>query len=119
MDHKQRFRKQDLNGKNIKTIQLRSSSLCNAFRVQKTVVIGKTHGERKRKEEKRCHEIKLVANNSLPRSSAITEDYRTSFQQIVTRPLQGKLHDIKRNTLKKRFKETLRLQRSSSQLTRI
>ena len=72
--------------------------------------------ERKRSDVTRLH---LVANNSLPRSNAITEDCRTSFQQIVTRPLQGKLHDIKRNTLKKRFKETLRLQRSSSQLTRI
>ena len=48
--------------------------------------------ERKRSDVMRLH---LVANNSLPRSNAITEDYRTSFQQIVTRPLQGKLYDIK------------------------
>ena len=65
MDHKQRFRKQDVNGKSIKTIQLRSSSLRNAFRVQKTVIIGKIQGERKRKEEKRCHEITLSGEQQL------------------------------------------------------
>jgi hypothetical protein len=60
--------------------------------------------ERKRSDVTRLH---LVANNSLPRSNAITEDYRTSFQQIVTRPLQGNLYDIKRKTLRKDSKKLL------------
>ena len=49
MDHKQRFRKQDVNGKSIKTIQLRSSSLRKAFRVQKDCDYWKNTGGKEAK----------------------------------------------------------------------
>jgi len=63
------------------------------FGYKKTVIIGKIRGG---KEAKGCQEDTLSCEHRLPRSSAITEDYRTSFQQVVTRPLQCTLYDIKR-----------------------